>query len=191
MIDTFLGMVKEELVKSNKAHDCFKSNHEGIAVIHGEFIELRDLVYKQKSTHTITAAMINEAVQLAAMACKFLCCRTDQLAKVFEKKESFDDIFHLADKLAMDKDFDHVAFYKMGVERLANDQRWQLLTDVLSKEDVRKMADIFFNALPVDDCDKSAKVFEDAMATVAPASREPEEGKQTSDNKRLSDVCAA
>ncbi len=73
----FFDEIKVELKAARKIHGEFSSNHEAIAVIHEEFIELRDEIYKTKSSHVITPEMIKETKQLAAMCFKFIYGRLD------------------------------------------------------------------------------------------------------------------
>lgn len=74
MIDrTLLGQltaeVSHELVRACERFEPMHSPHEAIAVIHEEFRELQEHVYR--NTGRTPAAMI-EAVQLAAMALRYV-----------------------------------------------------------------------------------------------------------------------
>lgn len=75
--EEIIKAVEKELTRSLDLHGPIQSNHEGIAVLEEEFLELRNLVYQTKSSHTLTPDMIKEAVQIAAMAIKFVCDRKD------------------------------------------------------------------------------------------------------------------
>jgi len=66
--NTIIGLIDEELTRSNKKHrDHFASTHEAYAVIKEEVEEFWEDV---KSDNM--AGCISEAVQIAAMAIKFL-----------------------------------------------------------------------------------------------------------------------
>lgn len=71
-VDTILGDILNKVSRSYQlGFQDFASPHEGIAVIHEEFIELRDEVYKNHKRRD-EWAMREEAVQLGAMAVKFI-----------------------------------------------------------------------------------------------------------------------
>lgn len=66
--EIFIRDIKKEFERASKPHPEFHSYHEGIAVIHEEFIELRTEVYKRIPNRQ---AMQDELTQLAAMCIKF------------------------------------------------------------------------------------------------------------------------
>jgi len=66
-----LEAVNKELDNANKKFPKFNSYHEGYAVIHEELDELWDEV-KKKSYIQEKYRLRNEAVQVAAMAIKFI-----------------------------------------------------------------------------------------------------------------------
>ena len=65
-LDAFT-LVKHELHKANNKFGPMASAHEGIAVIREEYLELEHEVF-----HGNPERMIDEAIQLAAMAMRFL-----------------------------------------------------------------------------------------------------------------------
>jgi hypothetical protein len=65
------ALVCTELDSANKKYPAFNSTHEGLGVILEEFEELKDEIKLSKSL-TANKLMVNEAVQLAAMAIKFV-----------------------------------------------------------------------------------------------------------------------
>lgn len=67
-IDIAFGFVRKELDKATDRFGAFASSHEGIAVIEEEFLELRSEVFWGKRAEP----MLQEAVQLAAMAIRFI-----------------------------------------------------------------------------------------------------------------------
>ena len=71
-----IELVKIELELANSYFPLFNSSHEGYAVIKEELDELWDEIKNNKSPESKTRQK-NEAVQVAAMAIKFLisCCK--------------------------------------------------------------------------------------------------------------------
>lgn len=67
-----LREVLEELGRARGKFPPFNSAHEGLAVLHEEFLELQNEVYWGKSRgHSIEQQRV-EAIQVAAMALRFL-----------------------------------------------------------------------------------------------------------------------
>ena len=64
--------VKEELLWATKNHKPFHSAHEGYAVIKEELDELWEAIRKLKSFDDQNEAMKKEAIQVGAMALRFL-----------------------------------------------------------------------------------------------------------------------
>ena len=62
-----IGLVEIELIKATKSFGPMASTHEGIAVIREEYLELEEEVF-----HGTPQGQRDEAVQLAAMAVRFL-----------------------------------------------------------------------------------------------------------------------
>jgi hypothetical protein len=65
--DKIFIMVAKELERANSKFPQFNSEHEGIAVIREEYLELEAEIF-----HGTVLSTRDEAVQLAAMACKLL-----------------------------------------------------------------------------------------------------------------------
>jgi hypothetical protein len=68
-IDTIMGNVEAELHRATRRFGPLASPHEGIAVIREEYMELEREVYWGDGRGE---AALAEAVQLAAMACRYL-----------------------------------------------------------------------------------------------------------------------
>jgi hypothetical protein len=66
----FYDDVHAELQRAMDKHAEFPSAHHGLSVIHEEFVELQELVYRQREERT-AEEMRREAVQIAAMAARF------------------------------------------------------------------------------------------------------------------------
>ncbi len=76
-IEKAIELVKKELESANKKFPLFNSAHEGYAVIKEELDELWDEIKNDK--HPMSKSnQKDEAVQVAAMAIKFLmsCCKS-------------------------------------------------------------------------------------------------------------------
>ncbi len=69
-----LNLMKAELTKARNKFPAFHSNHEGYAVLREELDELWDEV-KASKPFEANARMRKEAVQVAAMALRFLIDR--------------------------------------------------------------------------------------------------------------------
>ena len=63
--------VKMELSQATKQYGKFKSEHEGLAIIEEEFLELRREIFRKHQERNIYSPA-TEATQLAAMAIRFL-----------------------------------------------------------------------------------------------------------------------
>lgn len=68
LIDVMI-LIEAEYREASSKHPKFNSPHEGFAVIHEEFDELKAEVWKRKKSKR---KMRSEAVQLAAMAIRFI-----------------------------------------------------------------------------------------------------------------------
>lgn len=66
-----LRLIQNEYIRARKIHAPMATAHHGIAIIEEEFIELRNEVFKRESLRDMEA-MKEEAVQLGAMALRFL-----------------------------------------------------------------------------------------------------------------------
>lgn len=71
-IDDVFAEVKAELLNATQKFGSFASGHEGLAVIEEEFLELRSAVFWGVDQKGRPASVREEAVQLAAMAIRFL-----------------------------------------------------------------------------------------------------------------------
>lgn len=70
-IDDVLSMIKGEHAYATSSFPPFNSAHEGLAVIQEEFEELKTEVFK-KSKYRNDSEMEREALQIAAMAARFI-----------------------------------------------------------------------------------------------------------------------
>ena len=69
--------IYNEWLQASLTHGAFNSSHEGFAVLHEEFDELKAEVWKNGAKHPDrNDLMRKEAIQVAAMALRFLtdCC---------------------------------------------------------------------------------------------------------------------
>ena len=67
-----MRLVREELARAQAKHRAFASGHEAYAVIREELDELWDAIKTQKSYDRYGGSAGAEAVQVAAMALRFL-----------------------------------------------------------------------------------------------------------------------
>ena len=67
-----MQMIKTELMITDSQKPKFHSNHEGYGVIKEEFDELWDEIKGSKTFDKANRLMVDEAVQVAAMAIKFI-----------------------------------------------------------------------------------------------------------------------
>lgn len=70
--DKVLQLIKTELMLTDRDKPKFHSTHEGYGVLKKEFDELWDEIKTSKSFDMANRSMVNEAVQVAAMAIKFI-----------------------------------------------------------------------------------------------------------------------
>ena len=66
---TALILIESEYNRASQKYPPFASPHEGIAILEEEFIELRNEVFTRYRT---PERLINESVQVAAMALRFM-----------------------------------------------------------------------------------------------------------------------
>lgn len=71
-IEEALALARDEFDRARSLHHNFNSGHEGYAVLREEVDELWDAVKRQKSYVAYNGAVAREAVQVAAMALRFL-----------------------------------------------------------------------------------------------------------------------
>jgi hypothetical protein len=71
LADRALSLIVGEYASATRANGAFHTAHEGLAVIHEEFDELKAEVWK-KPAERDPDALIKEAKQLGAMAMRFL-----------------------------------------------------------------------------------------------------------------------
>jgi hypothetical protein len=69
--ESAISLIIGEFAKATAANGAFHSAHEGLAVIHEEFDELKAEVWK-KARDRDPDALIKEAKQVGAMAMRFL-----------------------------------------------------------------------------------------------------------------------
>jgi len=82
-IDNILEQVKAELLRASQLHgSLFRSAHEGYAVLKEEVDELWEDIKKN-----YTAASVSEAVQVAAMAVKYIASMNIKLDQQSGKNE--------------------------------------------------------------------------------------------------------
>lgn len=81
LADNYLTEVFDEWAFARDKFGPFNSSHEGFAVLHEEFDELKAEVWKNGAKHPDRdEKMRKEAIQVAAMALRFLtdCCKVKQ-----------------------------------------------------------------------------------------------------------------
>lgn len=71
-LESVINLVRAEFSKASSHHPPFNSPHEGYAVILEELDELWDSIKDARSINERSEAMRVEAVQVAAMAVRFL-----------------------------------------------------------------------------------------------------------------------
>lgn len=84
--DQALSLVRAELDRAEQKHHAFNSGHEGYAVILEELDELWDAIKADKQYLRYSGSTAHEAVQVAAMAVRFLVnlCDADNVELPFE-----------------------------------------------------------------------------------------------------------
>jgi hypothetical protein len=70
--ESVMQKIKTELMLTDAQKPAFHSTHEGYAVLKEEVDELWDEIKLSKSFDSANLLMVNEAVQVAAMAIKFI-----------------------------------------------------------------------------------------------------------------------
>lgn len=89
-VDQAVALVREELASAQAKHHDFNSGHEGYAVIREELDELWDAVKASKGYVCYDGPTAYEAVQVAAMALRFLVnlCEHDGLKAYTEGRKA-------------------------------------------------------------------------------------------------------
>jgi len=80
-IPTVISMVETELLSATKRYGPFRSSHEGYAVIKEELDELWEEIRK-KPYHRSHTALRKEAIQVAAMAARFVLDLNEKTGKI-------------------------------------------------------------------------------------------------------------
>ena len=70
---TAIELITKEFIKATRDHKPFNSFHEGYAVILEEMDELWEAIRSIKYKNQQSSKIREEAVQVAAMAIRFLC----------------------------------------------------------------------------------------------------------------------
>ena len=71
-MDNFFKLANAEYVMARRKYKPFNSTHEGWAVIQEEVDELWDMIKASKKTRIDNPRMVNECIQIAAMAYAFV-----------------------------------------------------------------------------------------------------------------------
>ena len=80
--DAALALITAELSRAREKHHAFHSGHEGYAVIREELDELWDAIKRDKQYLRYSGLAAYEAVQVAAMAVRFLVDLCDEASAV-------------------------------------------------------------------------------------------------------------
>jgi len=80
MLKTCMEQVEAEIRRAREKYPPMVSQHEGIAIIREEYLELERLVFWEKDTHVKTWDGSREACQIAAMGVCFMmeACTADK-----------------------------------------------------------------------------------------------------------------
>lgn len=70
--EEIIQLIETELMSTDRDKPRFHSTHEGYAVLKEEVDELWDEIKASKSFDKANRMMVNEAIQVAAMAIKFI-----------------------------------------------------------------------------------------------------------------------
>lgn len=89
MTNDIIKLVKAELNNATNMFGPFHSAHEGMAILREEFDELWEAVRMKQTDHRRIECMHEEAVQVAAMAIRFLidCIPTEFHEEIITKKD--------------------------------------------------------------------------------------------------------
>jgi hypothetical protein len=100
--DLAIALVRAELARAEAKHHAFHSGHEGYAVIREELDELWDGIKADKQYASYGGSTAYEAVQVAAMALRFLVnlCDVEDLRAYIagrhqESREHQPELFHV------------------------------------------------------------------------------------------------
>lgn len=131
-IEDALMLVKREINDAIKNYKPFNSPHEGWAVIYEEVLELFDEIRK-KDPNERRKGMVREAVQVAAMATRFLMDLGEE-----ETTEKTDEEYRLQQYLKWKGGWEAIYYALTTAERIRMFKRLQKEIEEWEREEARE-----------------------------------------------------